>query len=114
MPMIGDYPSVTAPNTVDNLLLQEGSDYKAMSLLTLQGHILKFGSSTFAGSMTAKTINLPRTVSSSINYMVVITPSASDGMIGEVSVVKGTTSFSVYNSGTSTGAFDYMILYHAG
>ncbi len=46
--------------------------------------------------------------------MVVITPSASDGMIGEVSVVKGTTSFSVYNSGTSTGAFDYMILYHAG
>lgn len=114
MPMISDYPTVTTPDVADELLLSQSGNYVAMPLLKLQGHILKFGSSTFGGNGTACTISLPRTVSSANNYAIFITPTASDGMIGEIYVSKDTTSVSIYNTGTSTGAFDYMILYHNG
>lgn len=112
--MVSDYPPVVTPAITDELLVEQSGVYKALALLALQGHILKSGSDTFAGAGTAKTIALPRVVTSAANYQVFITPTASDGMIGEVYVSKGVNNFSVYNSGISTGTFDWMVLYHNG
>lgn len=45
------------------------------------------------------------------NYQVLITPTADPGgNLGEVYVVKGDDTATVYNSGSATTAFDYLIV----
>jgi hypothetical protein len=69
------------------------------------------GSSVFAGLSVAKTISLPTTMANT-NYAVnVQATEATNGNLGEVWVVKTTTSITVYNTGSFTGAFDWMVLY---
>lgn len=67
------------------------------------------GSGSFAGT-SGKRINLPASRADT-SYTVSITPTANPGgQLGEVWVVKSTAYFTVYNSGTFTGAFDYIVL----
>lgn len=48
------------------------------------------------------------------NYMVLINPTADpEGDLGEVWYSKGNNTVTIYNSGTFTGAFDYVILPHS-
>lgn len=70
------------------------------------------GSSTFAGSASARTITFSAGVLPTA-YSVSITPTAdSAGSLGSFWVVKSTNSFTVYNDGSWTGAgatFDYVV-----
>ncbi len=67
------------------------------------------GSGSFAGT-SGKRVNLPASRADT-SYTVSITPTANPGgQLGEVWVVKSTAYFTVYNSGTFTGAFDYIVL----
>lgn len=48
------------------------------------------------------------------NYMVLITPTANPGAnLGSVYVTKAANTVVVYNTGSFTGAFDYLITPHA-
>jgi hypothetical protein len=75
--------------------------------------IIAKGSSTFAGS-AGVTISIP--TQTSTNYIVNITPSGASsaanpgGALGEVYVVKSTTTIKVYNSGTARTTFDYFVM----
>lgn len=64
------------------------------------------GSSTF-GSTSGRSIS--HTVGDT-NYQVMITPTGvPTGYTGDISYVKTATSFTVYNTGSGTGSFDYII-----
>ena len=68
------------------------------------------GASTFAGSTG-------QTITHSLghqNYKVAITSTANPGgFLGEVYIIKSDNTIVVYNSGTATGAFEYIITPHA-
>lgn len=73
---------------------------------TAQAHKVYFGSANFAGpNGVTITHNLGHT-----NYKVMITPTADpQGFLGEVWVVKSANTIVVYNSGSATTAFDWLI-----
>ena len=70
------------------------------------------GSGTFAGHTSSTVINFTETEFESNNYSVLITPTSNtNGDLGEYWIErKTTTSFTVKNTGTSTGTFDYVIV----
>ena len=67
------------------------------------------GSSTFNG-VSGRVIMLSSSRANT-NYSVAVTPTAQpNGNLGEVWVIKATDRFTVYNSGSATTAFDYIML----
>lgn len=80
-----------------------------MNKLT-QEEDLKPAASTF-NSTTGRTLthNYGHT-----NYQVIINPTADPGgNLGEVWYSKAVNTVTIYNSGSATGAFDYVIIPHA-
>lgn len=69
------------------------------------------GQNTFVGKDSYKQIALTTTMSDT-NYVVNVTPTQNPGgALGEIFVEKATTYIRVYNSGTFTGNFDWMVIY---
>lgn len=69
------------------------------------------GSSNFSSFSAANTITLPIAMADT-SYAVQITPTAAtNGNLGEVWVIKNTGTITVYNSGSCTGSFDWIVLY---
>jgi len=73
---------------------------------TVGGKYIKSGSSTF-NSTTGRTI--AHTVGNTA-FEISITPTANPGgYLGEVWVIKAANTFTVYNSGSSTVGFDWVL-----
>lgn len=72
------------------------------------------GAGTIRGSSTFNTTS-GRAITHDLgttSFVITITPTANpNGTIGEVWVAKTTSTVTVYNSGSFTGAFDYVIFY---
>lgn len=68
------------------------------------------GSSTF-NTTSGRTINLATAVANAADYSVYVTPTSNPaGYLGEIWVIKTTTNFTVYCSGsTTTTTFDYIV-----
>lgn len=98
----------TASNAMDQVVLQNSEmDSLRADMLSLPAMVTLAGN--FSGGGTV--ISLPRAVTSVAEYFVSVTVNANDPNVGNVGVVKGTSSFTVYRSGSSTGTFEARIEY---
>lgn len=69
------------------------------------------GSGSFSALSAATNITFGSAMANT-NYRVFITPTSQpNGNLGECWVIKSTTGFAVYNTGSSTGSFDWLVLY---
>lgn len=99
----------TPANFATQLLALGGTVKNSHTHTDVNGLTPVRGSSTFAGKDSYRQISI--TSRSNTNYSVAVTPTAAtNGNLGEVWVIKSTTYFRVYNNGTFTGAFDYILL----
>lgn len=101
--------SYTPANFATQLLALGGTAKNSHTHTAVNGLTPIRGSSTFNG-VSGRVIMLASSRSNT-NYSVAVTPSAAPiGHLGEVWVIKGTDRFTVYNSGSATTAFDYIML----
>ena len=101
--------SYTPANFATQLLALGGTAKNSHTHTAVNGLTPIRGSSTFNG-VSGRVIMLASSRSNT-NYSVAVTPSAApNGHLGEIWVIKGTDRFTVYNSGSATSAFDYIML----
>lgn len=107
----GTTQGLPAPSAVtDASRKQEMDDHKAETIIIagatrIHGLGVAVDTDVFA-SVSGKTVNLPANWGGSAYYAVLVLPTADpDGYLGEVWVIKGASSYIVYNSGSATGAF---------
>lgn len=99
----------TPANFATQLLALGGTAKNSHTHTIVNGLTPIRGSSTFNG-VSGRVIMLSSSRANT-NYSVAVTPSAApNGHLGEIWVIKGTDRFTVYNSGSATSAFDYMLL----
>ena len=99
----------TPDNFATQILALGGTTKNSHTHTAVNGLTPVRGSSTFNG-VSGRVIMLS-TTRANTNYSVAVTPSAApNGLLGEIWVVKGTDRFTVYNSGSATSAFDYILL----
>ena len=101
--------SYTPANFATQLLALGGSVKNSHTHTAVNGLTPVRGSSTFNG-VSGRVVMLSSSRANT-NYSVAVTPSAApNGLLGEIWVIKGTDRFTVYNSGSATSAFDYIML----
>lgn len=99
----------TPANFATQLLALGGTTKNSHTHTDVNGLTPIRGSSTFNG-VSGRVIMLSSSRANT-NYSVAVTPSAApNGLLGEIWVIKGTDRFTVYNSGSATSAFDYIML----
>jgi len=101
--------SYTPANFATQLLALGGTTKNSHTHTAVNGLTPVRGSSTFNG-VSGRVVMLS-TSRANTNYSVAITPTAQpEGHLGEVWVIKAVDRFTVYNSGTTTTAFDYILM----
>ena len=99
----------TPANFATQILALGGTTKNSHTHTEVNGLTPVRGSSTFNG-VSGRVIMLS-TTRANTNYSVAVTPTAQpNGNLGEVWVIKATDRFTVYNSGSATTAFDYIML----
>ena len=99
----------TPANFATQLLALGGTTKNSHTHTAVNGLTPVRGSSTFNG-VSGRVVMLS-TSRANTNYSVAITPTAQpEGHLGEIWVIKAVDRFTVYNSGTTPTAFDYILM----